>query len=127
MELRKRRRQDDEEDTVHQSDVQQIEHEAMPITKYFETIKDRLTMQKKQKMSKHGTAERCKVCPKPAPNANYCCSQCSDENDGNIFRLCGPKSRRVCIPIHQKSMWSSPYGMMYITNVSLPITCFKFK
>eukprot|EP00731_Ephydatia_muelleri_P010048 Em0005g634a len=110
MELRKRRRQDDEEDTVYQNDVQQIEHEAMPITKYFETrrIKDRLTMQKKQKMSKHGTAVRCKVCPKPAPNANYCCSQCSDENRGNIFGLCGPKSGRVCIPIHQKSMWSSP-------------------
>ena len=110
MELRKRRRQDDEEDTVYQNDVQQIEHEAMPITKYFETrrIKDRLTMQKKQKMSKHGTAVRCQVCPKPAPNANYCCSQCSDENDGNIFGLCGPKSGRVCIPIHQKSMWSSP-------------------
>ena len=110
MELRKRRRQDDEEDTVYQNDVQQIEHEAMPITKYFETrrVQDRLTMQKKQKMSKDGTAVTCKVCPKPAPNANYCCSQCSDENDGNIFGLCGLKSGRVCIPIHQTSMWSSP-------------------
>ena len=98
-ELRKRRRQDDEEDTVYQNDVQQIEHEAMPITKHFETrrVQDRLTMQKKQKMSKHGTAVRCN-----------CCSQCLDENDGNIFGLCGPKSGRVCIPIHQKSMWSSP-------------------
>ena len=83
MELRNRRRQDDEEDTVNQNDVQQIEHEALPITKYFETrqVKDRLTMQKKQKMSKYGTAVRCKVCPKPAPNVNYCCSQCSDENE----------------------------------------------
>ena len=53
MELRKRRRQDDEEDTVFQNDVQQIEHEVMPITKFFETrqVKDRLTMQKKQKMA----------------------------------------------------------------------------
>ena len=75
-------------------------------------------MQKKQKMSKHGTAVRCKVCPKPALNANYCCSQCSDENDGNIFGLCGPKSGRVCIPIHQKSMWSS-LGYMYAARNSV--------
>ena len=73
---------------------------AMPIMKYFETrrVKDRLTMQ----MSKHGTAVRCKVCSKPAPNANYCCSQCSDENDGNIFGSCGPKSGRVMHPYSPK-------------------------
>ena len=31
---------------MYHNDVQQIEHEAMPITKYFETrrVKDRLTM-----------------------------------------------------------------------------------
>ena len=57
MELRKCRRQDDREDTVYRNDVQQIEHEAMLITKYFETrrVKNRLTRQEKQ-MSKHSTA-----------------------------------------------------------------------
>ena len=72
MELGKCRRQDDGEDTVYHNDVQQIEHEATLITKYFETrrVKNRLTMQEKP-MSKHGTAVRC---TKPAPNANYYCS-----------------------------------------------------
>ena len=37
----------------------------------------------------HGTAVRCKVCPKPAPNTNFCCAKCSDELEGKIFGVCG--------------------------------------
>ena len=46
---------------MYHNDVQQIEHEAMPITKYFETrrVKDRQTMQKKQRCP--NTFVRCKV------------------------------------------------------------------
>ena len=32
--------------------------------------------------AEHGTAVRCKVCPKPAPDANFCCAKCSDELEG---------------------------------------------
>ena len=72
---------------MYHYDVQQIEHEAMSITKYFETrrVKDRQTTQKKQKMSKHFRVMQ------STPNANYFSSQCSDENYGNIFGLCGFK------------------------------------
>ena len=50
--------------TKNQNDVQQIEHEAMPITNYFETrrVKDRLTMQKKQKMSKQSMSQASTKC-----------------------------------------------------------------
>ena len=55
----------------------------------------------------HGTAVRCKVCPKPVPNANFCCIQCSNETDGRIIGVCGPKSGRICSQVHQKRMWTT--------------------
>ena len=61
----------------------------------------------KEHRAVHGTAVRCKVCPKPAPNANFCCIQCSNEMDGRIFGVCGPKSGRKCSQVHQKRMWTT--------------------
>ena len=58
----------------------------------------------KEHRALQGTAVRCKVCPKPAPNANFCCVQCSNEMDGCIFGVCGSKSGRICSQIHQKRM-----------------------
>ena len=50
----------------------------------------------------HGTPVRCKECPKPAPNANFCCVQFSNEMDGRIYGVYGPKSGRICSQVHQK-------------------------
>ena len=33
----------------------------------------------KEHRAVHATTVCCKVCPKPAPNPNFCCDQCSNE------------------------------------------------
>ena len=52
----------------------------------------------------HGTAVHCKECPKPALNANFCCVQFSNEMDGCIYGVSGPKSGGICSQVHQKRM-----------------------
>ena len=56
------------QDLCTRNDVQQIEHMAMPITKYFE-------MRQSRRNRRCPNTRHCKVCPKPAPNANYCYPQ----------------------------------------------------
>ena len=124
LQLRKRKRNDSGED--EDSDVEcAVEHQIMSITQYLNARDSGSKALKqnslagqpaKRRNSKelakehrvlHGTAVRCKVCPKPAPNANFCCVQCSNEMDGRIFGVCGPKSGRICSQIHQKRMWTT--------------------
>eukprot|EP00731_Ephydatia_muelleri_P033187 Em0026g7a len=123
LQLRKRKRNDSGED--EDSDVEcAVEHAIMSITQYLnardsgskasnqnslagQPAKRRNSKEvAKEHRALHGTAVRCKVCPKPAPNANFCCVQCSNEMDGRIFGVCGPKSGRICSQIHQKRMWT---------------------
>ena len=124
LQLRKRKRNDSGED--EDSDVEcAVEHLIMSITQYLNARDSGSKASKqnslagqpaKRRNSKElakehralrGTAVRCKVCPKPAPNANFCCVQCSNEMDGRIFGVCGPKSGRICSQIHQKRMWTT--------------------
>ena len=98
-----------------------VDHQIMSIKSYLEmrkqaskkspvgiAIKRRRSDQAVTKQHvEHGTAVRCKVFPKPAPNANFCCAKCSDELEGKIFGVCGPKSGRMCYLIHQKKMWTA--------------------
>ena len=124
LQLRKRKRNDSGED--EDSDVEcAVEHQIMSITQYLnardsgskasnqnslagQPAKRRNSKEvAKEHRALHGTAVRCKVCPKPAPNANFCCVQCSNEMDGCIFGVCGPKSGRICSQIHQKRMWTT--------------------
>ena len=124
LQLRKRKRTDSGED--EDSDVGcAVEHQIMSITQYLNARDSGSKASKrnslagqpaKRRNSKelakehravHGTAVRCKVCPKPAPNENFCCVQCSNEIDGHIFGVCGPKSGRICSQVHEKQMWTT--------------------
>ena len=115
MQLRKRKWQyrtdeeDDDRDYI-------VEHHVMSITSYLDSTQYHTTALNKHNVgcatkmrqstleqnAEHGTAVRCKVCPKPAPNTDFCCAQCSDEQEGKMFGVCGPKSGRICGPLHQK-------------------------
>ena len=108
-----------------ESDVEcEVEHQIMSITQYLNardsgskaskrnSLAGKPAKRSSEELAKehraaHGTAVRCKVCPKPAPNANFCCVQCSSEMDGRIFGVCGPKSDRICSQVHQKRMWTT--------------------
>ena len=125
LQLRKLKRNDSGEE--EESDVEcEVEHQIMSITQYLNAKDSGSKASKrnslageppakrrnseelaKEHRAVHGTAVRCKVCPKPAPNANFCCVQCSNEMDGRIFGVCGPKSGRICSQVHQKRMWTT--------------------
>ena len=109
MQLRKRKwqyRTDAEEGDDHDYVV---EHHSMSITSYLDSRQYHTKASNKHPVIKrscseqstpeqhaeHGTAVRCNVCKKPAPNANFCCAQCSDEQEGKILGVCGPKSCRI--------------------------------
>ena len=96
LQLRKRKQNDSGED--EDSDVEcAVEHQIMSITQYLNARDSGSKASKrnslagqpaKRRNSKElakehravrGTAVRCKVWPKPAPNANFCCVQCSNE------------------------------------------------
>ena len=55
---------------------------------------------KTESHKKHGSSLRCRVCPKPAPPAYYCCSTCSNANGCKPFAVCGAKSRQNCGIVH---------------------------
>ena len=52
------------------------------------------------KNKKHGSSLRCRLCPKPAPPAYYCCSVCSNADGCKPFAVCGPKSGWNCGNVH---------------------------
>ena len=67
-------------------------------------------------------------CPnKYVPNANYCCSQCSDDNITSLD--CVVPNLQGCASLFTKSLHVSGVVhrvcKMCVTNVSLPITCFN--
>eukprot|EP00731_Ephydatia_muelleri_P025171 Em0017g254a len=105
LQLRKCKRNDSGED--EDSDVEcAVEHQIMSITQYLnardsgskaskqnslagQPAKSRNSKElAKEHWALHGTAVLCKLCPKQAPNANFCCIQCSNEKDGRIFVVC---------------------------------------
>ena len=88
----------EEEDVDHDYVV---EHQIMSITSYLDSrlyhtkASNEVVLQKGDRYSdlssleqhaEHGTAVRC---PKPDPNANFCCAQWSDEQEEKIG-VCGP-------------------------------------
>ena len=74
-------------------------HDVLPLSQYIAEVRQRGHMSKHQRI--HGSAARCRVCPKPAPVANYVCVKCSNRQWNKPFAICGPKSRRACLQIHQ--------------------------
>ena len=115
LQLRKRKRDDSVEDEDSDVNVQLCtrlcpSHSISMLEIVAQKPQNRIVLQANQLKEGtlvHGTAVRCKVCPKPAPNANFCCVQCSNEMDGCIFGVCGPKSGRICSQVNQKRMWST--------------------
>ena len=120
----KRKRNDSGEDEESDEECE-VEHQIMSITQYLNARDNGSKASKrnslagqpakrrnseelaKEHRAAHETAVRCKVCPKPGPNANFCCDQCSNEIDGRIFGVCVPKSGRICSQIHQRRMWTT--------------------
>ena len=73
-------------------------HHLVPIPEYLRQVKHKKA--KTENHKKHGSSLRCRVCPKPAPPAYYCCSTCSNANGCKPFAVCGAKSGRNCANVH---------------------------
>ena len=114
LQLRKRKRNDSGKDEDSDAECE-VEHQIMSITQYLNARESNSRPAKrrnpedlaKEHWAAHGTAVHCKVWPKPAPNAKLCCVQCSNEMEGRIFGVRGPKSGRICSQVHQKRMWNT--------------------
>ena len=102
--VRKRRRESIEDDEL--SDGVES-HDILPYSQYIAEVRQKGSLSTHQKI--HGSAARCKVCPKPAPPASYVCVRCSNKNKCKPFAVCGPKSGRSCIQLHQMEMQSSQF------------------
>ena len=74
-------------------------HDVLPLSQYIAEVRQQGLMSKHQRM--HGSAARCRVCPKPAPDANYARMKSSNSQWNKPFAISGPKSSRACIQIHQ--------------------------
>ena len=52
-------------------------HDILPYSQYIAEVRQKGSLSAHQKI--HGSAARCKVCPKPAPPARYVCVRCSNK------------------------------------------------
>ena len=77
-------------------------HHILPYSQYIAQVQQKGTLSAHQTI--HGSAARCKVCPKPAPPASYVCVSCSNKNKCKPFAVCGPKSGPSCVQLHQMEL-----------------------
>ena len=75
-------------------------------------------MSKHQRM--HDSAARYSICPKRAPVANYVCVKCCNRQWNKPFAICGPKSGRACIQIHQMNPLCNCLNL-YVTALNLHV------
>ena len=61
--------------------------DVLPLSQYIAEVR-RGHMLKHQRM--HTSAARCRICPKPAPAANYVCMKCSNRQWNKPFAISGP-------------------------------------